>query len=144
MKILLSLLLTCIFTNFTTHKNSIEGLDVKFRKVTEAYIITRTYPIAGSLSVTPDKGFKYVKLKLTLKNTGNNECNLELADTYISTEKDSLYPFYCLEGTMTNTKTRIKPSKEVNRNVYFVFPEHAKPIELFIEDRRFKIEVVEE
>lgn len=88
----------------------------------------------------PHEGMVFVSLRGTYKNNGVKTCDFDLKDAYLSTEKDSLYPLYSLESR-TDTKVRIKPGKQVNRVLVFEFPEKEKVKELFIEDKRFRVEL---
>ena len=137
---LLSLLLLVI-TGFTVQENNVDGLSIKFRKISEDYL--KPGKPNGLFLVEPveaSQGMKFVKLKLTLKNEGQKDCVFDFADVYISTEKDSLYRFIEFQPYFTGTKTKIKPQKEIKRTVLFEFPEKSKPKELFIEDKRYKIQ----
>lgn len=136
------ILLTLFFivAGFKIENSNIEGLIIKFRKVSEDYM--RPGPPNGSMGSMPieaAEGMKFVKLKLTLKNEGEKDCIFDFADVYISTEQDSLYRFLKFQAYFTSTKTKIKPKKEIDRIVLFEFPDKAKPKELFIEDKRYKI-----
>jgi hypothetical protein len=141
-KIKVFFLLTILFaaTSFTFQENKVEGLTIKIRKVSEDYL--RPGMANGTLAVIPiaaSEGMKFVKLKLTLKNEAQTDCIFDFEDVYISTEQDSLYRFLKLQATFIGTKTKIKPQKEIKRILLFEFPDSAKPKELFIEDKRYKI-----
>lgn len=120
--------------------NNIEGLTIKFRKISEDYMRpdSPNGPM-GSMPIEAAEGMKFVKLKLTLKNQGEKDCIFDFANVYISTEQDSLYRFLKFQAYFTGTKTKIKPNKEIDRIVLFEFPDKASPKELFIEDKRYKI-----
>lgn len=129
-------------------ENNVEGLTVKFRKVSEDYMIPGSpydgavrgsNGFASPMPVGTDEGMKFVKLKLTLKNEGAEDCTFDFNGVYISTEQDSLYPFLKFQDYLTGTKTKIKPNKEIKRIAIFEFPDKATPKELFIEDKRYKI-----
>jgi hypothetical protein len=138
-------ILLLVITGFTVQENNVDGLSIKFRKVSEDYL--KPGIPNGKYLVAPieaSQGMKFVKLKLTLKNEGQKDCVFDFADVYISTEKDSLYRFLEFQQYFVGTKTKIKPQKEIKRIVLFEFPEKEKPKELFIEDKRYKIQEKEE
>lgn len=125
---------------FNIENSNIEGLNIQFKNISEDYM--RPGPAngpMGSMPIEASEGMKFIKLKLTLKNEGDKDCIFDFADVYISTEQDSLYRFLKFQAYFTNTKTKIKPKKEIDRIVLFEFPDKAKPKELFIEDKRYKI-----
>ena len=142
-----------VVASIKAQESNIEGLTVKFRKVSEDYVLSgpnqssavsqHTVGNSNNMSSTSvtfaDDGMKFVKLKLTLKNEGEKDCNFDFANVYISTEQDSLYGFIQLQTSFTGTKTKIKPHKEIDRIVFFDFPDKATPKELFIEDKRYRI-----
>ena len=143
-------------TSFTTQDNyNVDGLTVIFRKISEDYVrpgnMQLRDPIApfsttmfsfrsSDVGFEANEGMKFVKLKLTLKNVGKKDCIFDFKDVYISSEKDSLYRFVDLQDYFAGTKTKIKPNKEIKRIVFFEFPDKEKPKELFIVDKRYKIE----
>jgi hypothetical protein len=135
------LLVTFVFIGFTVQENNVDGLRIEFRKVSEDYvkpgIPNGPYPVA---MIEASEGMKFVKLKLTLKNVGKKTCVFDFADVYISTQKDSLYRFLEFQTYFVSTKTKIKPQKEIKRVILFEFPDHEKPKELFIEDKRYTIQ----
>lgn len=137
--IILSLFVIAL-VSFKIPDSDVKGLKVKFRKVSENNFIPG--PPNGPLSASPifaDEGMKYVKLKLTLINESEEDCVFDFDDVYISTEQDSLYRFLKFQAYFTGTKTKIRPHNEIDRIALFEFPEDAKPKELFIEDKRYKI-----
>lgn len=128
-----------IITGFETNRNNnVDGLSVKFRKVSEDYVID-TPTIIGNSKTIASNEMKFVKLKLTLRNESEKDCVFDFADVYISTEKDSLYRFLKFQAYLTSTAIKIKPHKEIDRIALFEFPDKAKPKELFIEDKRYTI-----
>lgn len=129
-----------IIAAFKIKNSAIDGLHIKFRKVSEDYMRpgSPNGPL-GSMPIEAAEGMKFVKLKLTLKNEGEKDCIFDFENVYISTEQDSLYRFLKFQAYFTSTKTKIKPKKEIDRIVLFEFPDNAKPKELFIEDKRYKI-----
>jgi hypothetical protein len=133
-------LIVIAITSFKIANANVNGLSVKFRRISESNTIPG--PPMGPISSPPiyaDEGMKYIRLKLTLENTGDEECVFDFDDVYISTEQDSLYRFLKLEAYFTGTKTKIKPHKKIDRIALFEFPETARPKELFIEDKRYTI-----
>ena len=92
-KPILSVLLLFSIVSFTIQENNVDGLSVKFRSVSEDYLIPGI-PIGPPYYSTPpipsSEGMKFVKLKLTLKNDGSKDCLFNFDDVYISTENDSL------------------------------------------------------
>lgn len=140
MKSILSVITLFLILSFTFQENNVDGLTIKFRKVSEDYLIPGipNGPYS-SMPIGASDGMKFVKLHLTLKNESEKECLFDFNNVYISTEEDSLYIFYGFQGYFIRTKTIIKPNKEVKRIVLFEFPENAKPKELFIEDKRYLI-----
>jgi hypothetical protein len=139
-KMMALLMLFIIVVGFKIANSSIEGLKVKFRNISEDYMRPgQANGPLGSFPIEAAEGMKFVKLKLSLKNEGEKDCIFDFADVYISTEQDSLYRFLKFQAYFTNTKTKIKPQKEIDRIVLFEFPDNAKPKELFIEDKRYKI-----
>ncbi|MEO8237209.1 MAG: hypothetical protein ABI793_05070 [Flavobacterium sp.] len=125
-------------------ENNVEGLTIKFKKVSEDYMIPGipNGPY-GSMPIAANEGMKFVKLKISMTNEGNINCIFNFDDVYISTEQDSLYRFYKFQGYFVNSITKIKPQKEISRILLFEFPDKMTPKELFIEDKRYKI-IVEE
>ncbi len=137
-KILIVLTGLIFLTSFTQEENNVVGLDIKFRKISEDYLKPGTPN--GPYMVMPveaAEGMKFVKLKMTFTNHGTKDCIFILADSYISTQKDSLYRAIDLTGQ----KTKIKPGKETKISVLYEFPDKDTPKEFFIEDRRFQIVV---
>lgn len=129
-----------IIAGFTVQENSVEGLTIQFRKISESSFIPGEPN--GTIAVFPEEaseGMKFVKLKLTLKNNGTKDCIFDFSDVYISNEQDTLYRFLKFQGYFTSTKTKIKPKKEIDRIILFEFPETSKPKELFIENKRYPI-----
>ncbi|TPG38475.1 DUF4352 domain-containing protein [Flavobacterium pectinovorum] len=139
-KMMALLMLFIIIAGFKIENSSIEGLNIEFRKVSEDYVRPGV-PMGpmGSTPILAADGMKFVKLKLTLRNDGEKDCVFDFEDVYISTEQDSLYRFLKFQAYFTDTKTKIKPKKEIDRIVLFEFPDNAKPKELFIEDKRYQI-----
>ena len=135
MKPIVSLFLLFVFSGFVNPENNVAGLTVKFRKVSEDYIV----PLAGAIPIEAGAGMKFVKLKLTLRNEGTEDCTFNFEEVYISTEQDSLYRFFKFQGYFVKAQTRIKPKKDIDRMVIFEFPINAKPKELFIEDKKYAI-----
>lgn len=152
---LLLLMLAFLTAGFKVNYYDVDGLSVKFRKVSEDYVMQGGIQQIGDGKINPgsalppnqtvpvyaEDGMKFVKLKLTLINNGNKNCVFDFADVYISTEQDSLYRLVKLQSYFGNTKTKIKPGKEIDRIAFFEFPDKAKPKELFIEDKRYTIKV---
>lgn len=138
LKIIVPVLAILLLTGFTIQENNVDGLKIKFRKMTNVY--TMPSKNNGDWPIYPNEGMTFKMLKLTLLNEGDKECTFNFKDTYISSQKDSLYRFSFFYG-FSDAKTKIKPKKEISRIVYFEFPENENPKELFIEDKRFKIEV---
>lgn len=133
-------MLFIIVTGFKAENSSIEGLNIKFRKVSEDYMRPGVpIPLMQPMPIEAAEGMKFVKLKLTLKNEGEKDCIFDFADVYISSEQDTLYRFLKFQAYFTDTKTKIKPKKEIDRIVLFEFPDKSTPKELFIEDKRYKI-----
>ena len=150
MKSILLIILVFLITSFSVQENNIEGLKIRFKKVSEKEIIESpggfyspgpNIPPSYRPPVHAIEGMKLVKLNLILKNEGTKDCNFNFDDVYISTEQDSLYQFDGFGGNFgfNKSETVIKPQKEIKRIATFLFPENAKPKELFIENRRFKI-----
>lgn len=139
-KVIALFMLFIVIAAFKIESSSIEGLQIKFRKVSEDYMRPGqpNGPII-SMPIEAAEGMKFVKLKLTLRNEGEKDCIFDFENVYISTEQDSLYRFLKFQAYFTGTKTKIKPKKEIDRIVLFEFPDNAKPKELFIEDKRYKI-----
>lgn len=139
-KMIVLFTLFIIIAAFKIENSAIDGLHIKFRKVSEDYMRpgSPNGPL-GSMPIAAAEGMKFVKLKLTLKNEGEKDCIFDFENVYISTEQDSLYRFLKFQDYFTSTKTKIKPKKEIDRIVLFEFPDNAKPKELFIEDKRYKI-----
>ncbi|TDO71067.1 hypothetical protein EV143_11059 [Flavobacterium chryseum] len=139
-KMIVLFTLFIIIAAFKIKNSAIDGLHIKFRKVSEDYMRpgSPNGPL-GSMPIEAAEGMKFVKLKLTLKNEGEKDCIFDFENVYISTEQDSLYRFLKFQAYFTSTKTKIKPKKEIDRIVLFEFPDNAKPKELFIEDKRYKI-----
>jgi hypothetical protein len=139
-KLILLLILFIIVAGFKIENSGIEGLNIKFRKVSEDYIRPGEPNYFTRLPIVEAaEGMKFVKLKLTLKNEGEKDCIFDFADVYISSEQDTLYRFLKFQAYFTDTKTKIKPKKEIDRIVLFEFPDKSTPKELFIEDKRYKI-----
>ncbi|WP_409416333.1 hypothetical protein [Flavobacterium sp. PS2] len=139
-KIAILLILSIIITGFKAENNSIEGLSIKFKKVSEDYMRPGDpIPLMPRIPIEAAEGMKFVKLKLTLKNEGEKDCIFDFAEVYISSEQDTLYRFLKFQAYFTDTKTKIKPKKEIDRIVLFEFPDKSTPKELFIEDKRYKI-----
>ncbi|KFF02230.1 hypothetical protein [Flavobacterium hydatis] len=139
-KITILLMLFIIVTGFKAENSSIEGLSIKFEKVSEDYMRPGDpIPLMPRIPIEAAEGMKFVKLKLTLKNEGEKDCIFDFADVYISSEQDSLYRFVKLQAYFIDTKTKIKPKKEIYRIALFEFPDKLEPKELFIEDKRYKI-----
>lgn len=137
-KVILPIILIFLLTSFKIRENNLDGLKIKIRKVTNVYSLPSREN--SNWQIFPNDGMTFKMLKLTLSNEGNKDCTFNFKDTYISTQKDSLYRFSCFYG-FSSSETKIKPHKEITRIVYFEFPESENPKELFIEDKRFKIEV---
>ena len=140
LKIYISLLIFFIINGFTIQENNVDGLIIQFRKVSEDYV-KPGIPMGkrGSSLIEASEGMKFVKLKLTLKNIGKKDCLFNFSDVYLSTQQDSLYPFLEFQTYFVNFKTKIKPNHEIKRVILFEFPINAKPKELFIEDKRYKV-----
>ena len=140
-KIIASTLLIFLITSFKNQENNIEGLKIKFTKVTDVSftnVNSSTSFNSNNFGKFPEGNYKM--LKVTLTNEGNKDCTFNFKDTYISTQKDSLYRFSFFYG-YSGFKTHIKPQKEITRIAYYEFPEDENPKELFIEDKRFIIKV---
>jgi hypothetical protein len=133
-----TLTLLLFLSTVNAQENNVEGLTVTFTKVTEDYLEIATYN-GNIVPLEAIEGMKLVKLKLTLKNEGQKDCQFDFSSTYLSTEKDSLYPFTMYMNYNKNTIEKIKPKKKVNRVILFEFPDNATPNELFIEDKRYKV-----
>lgn len=140
LKIILPTLLIFLLTSFRNQENNIEGLKIKFNKVSNVAFSDIYNKDFGSFPVGKFREGNYKMLKLTLSNEGNKDCTFNFKDTYISTQKDSLYRFSFFYG-YSLFKTKIKPQKEITRIAYYEFPDNDNPKELFIEDRRFTIKV---
>lgn len=140
LKIILPTLLIFLLTSFRNQENDIEGLKIKFNKVSNVAFLDIYNKDFGSFPVGKFREGNYKMLKLTLSNEGNKDCTFNFKDTYISTQKDSLYRFSFFYG-YSLFKTKIKPKKEITRIAYYEFPEDDDPKDLFIEDRRFTIKV---
>jgi hypothetical protein len=137
MKVILSILLLFLLTSYTTQENNVEGLKIKFKKVTNVYSMPKG---PGAIEIFPSEGMIFKMVQLTLSNEGTKECRFNFKEVYISTQKDSLYSFSFFYG-FSSSKTKINPQKKIDRIVYFEFPENENPKELFIEDKVFKIVV---
>ncbi|MCC9070443.1 hypothetical protein LNQ49_02335 [Flavobacterium sp. F-65] len=139
-KMTLLLMLFITTTGFKIEDSSIEGLSIKFRKISEDYMRPgEPMPLIQPMPIEAAEGMKFVKLKLTLKNEDKKDCIFDFADVYISSEQDSLYRFLKFQAYFIGTKTKIKPNKEIYRIALFEFPDKLEPKELFIEDKRYKI-----
>jgi hypothetical protein len=137
MKVILPIILIFLLTSFRIQENNVDGLKIKFRKVANVYSMPSG---PGGIQMFPSEGMTFKMLKLILSNDGTKDCTFNFNDVYISTKKDSLYSFSFFYG-FSNPETKIKPQKEIDRIVYFEFPEDENPKELFIEDKRYKIKV---
>ena len=155
-KLVLFVSLILLFSMGCLTLGNADGLKVTFRDVYEDDYFyheqlmgnfplgnpTPTQPIPNNTvsyeTFTPSDGMKFVVLALTLENTGPKDCTFDFSEVFISTPKDSLYPMTWLRGRYS-VETKIKSKKKIKRTVYFEFPKHYEPNELFIEDKRFKI-----
>ena len=152
MKTRLLFLFIFIITNLFSQENNVEGLTVEFKSITyDTISFTDKKIIPGfafreriitSKDVIAPKGMIFLGLRVVFKNDGIKNCRFSLKDIYLSTEQDSLYQFVTLEG-MHDFDTKIKPEKKIGRVLIFEFPEKAIPKELFIEDRRYKVLIVQ-
>jgi hypothetical protein len=163
MKMIFYGLLLFLILSFTVQEYNVEGLNIEFKKVT--YVSLYMYDgqsltfgnnysngTANSLVITkapeiPNEGFIFEKLKLILTNTGKADCMFDLNNVFISTKRDSLYPFSFTDnrlltrlGIKSQTIIKIEPNKSITKTIYFEFPDNEEPKELYIENRKFKIE----
>lgn len=143
LNLIISLVVIVSTCYISSNRSNIEGLTVKFRKVSEDYVRSGdrdyNFPYGTAMPVYADEGWKFVKLKLKLKNEGKTDCIFNFNDIYLSTEQDSLYRRLETTGISTGNETKIKPGKEIKRTVLFEFPDKATPKELFIEDKRYAV-----
>jgi hypothetical protein len=145
MRLFFGCFLMFFLVSFSINQESnIEGLVIKFNKVSEDYVIpgVPNGPY-GASPIVAGEGMKFVKLKITLENKGNKNCTFNFDDIYISTEQDSLYRIYIFPKYFPkyfiSSDAKIKPQKEITRSIFFEFPDKMTPKELFIEDKRYKI-----
>ncbi len=146
-------LLIFLVLSFTVQEYNVEGLNIEFKKVT--YVSLYMYDgqrAANTLMITktpeiPHEGFIFEKLKLILTNTGKADCIFNLNNVFISTKSDSLYPFSFTDnrlltrlGIESQTTIKIEPNKSITKTIYFEFPDNEEPKELYIENRKFKID----
>ncbi|MCR4032344.1 MULTISPECIES: hypothetical protein [Flavobacterium] len=140
MKLYFIFFINILFVSNLFSQSNVEGLTIKFKKISEDYIIPgqANGPLGASL-IEAREGMKFVKLKVTLKNEGTKNCVFNFEDVYISTEQDSLYRFHSFQGYFVSAATKIKPQKEIDRILLFEFDDKMTPKELFIEDKRYRI-----
>lgn len=146
MKAILSGFLFLMLTGFTVQENNVDGLAVTVRRISADYIISK--PIANPMGpsyvysniIEASEGMMFVKMKLTFKNEGSKDCVFNMDEVYISTPQDSLYRFHSFQGEYAS-ETVIKPQKQLKRILYFEFPNDVKPTALFIENKRYSIQV---
>lgn len=140
-KVLISLLLTLSVASLTAQQSNIEGMKVEFKAITEDSIVAvaqSLHTIDGNNTITAQAGMKFVRLRIHFKNEGAETCMFDVSNTYISTEKDSLYQYTAQESGQIEA-IFLKPQKSIQRTLIYQFPKNENPKELFIEDKRYKI-----
>jgi hypothetical protein len=150
-------LLLLLILGFTVQENNVDGLRIEFKKVT--YVSSYSYDGTSYLEKNknpltllkkeremPHEGFIFEKLKLKLTNVGKTDCIFDCNHIFISTKKDSLYPFSFTDnriltgmGLNTATQVKIQPNETITKTLYFEFPDDEAPNEIYIENRKFKI-----